>query len=211
MKEIFFTKQDRIAIIAPHPDDECLGAFAPLQFAPEKTDVIVVSDGSHGNKNVDIEEEALIRQKQFNKEMEEVNPAKYIWLGFEDTKLSLHSELLDNIDLTKYTIIFLPWQDSLHPDHRAVFNAVIKQVQIQHCNASLFSYEIYAPFRLPTHYMDITDFIDKKRHLINIHQDQISSFCQDEITITLNKFRACQNNLPKKFFECYVNVKNPNE
>ena len=33
-QEIRFTNEDRIAIIAPHPDDECLGAASALILAP---------------------------------------------------------------------------------------------------------------------------------------------------------------------------------
>lgn len=209
MEKLNFTEKDRIGIIAPHPDDECLGAFAPMQFLPKQTDVIVVSDGSHGNTNVSIEKEAVIRHTQFENEMKEISLSDCIWLGYEDTTLSMHPEMLNDVDLTKYTMLFIPWEDSYHPDHRAVFQAVIKQIQKQGSKARLFSYEINAPFRRPTHYIDITEFIDKKLHLIRIHQDQVSSYCQDMVTITLNKFRACQANSPKSYYECYIEVENP--
>ena len=48
IEELVFNEDDVIAIIAPHPDDECLGAFAALHRMPERTDVYVISDGSHG-------------------------------------------------------------------------------------------------------------------------------------------------------------------
>ena len=38
--ELSFSKNDRIAVIAPHPDDECLGASAPLLLVPDQTDVM---------------------------------------------------------------------------------------------------------------------------------------------------------------------------
>ena len=44
-ERIVFEKNDRIAVIAPHPDDECLGAAAPLILAPDRTDVFVLTDG----------------------------------------------------------------------------------------------------------------------------------------------------------------------
>ena len=58
-EEIRFTPDDRIAIIAPHPDDECLGASAALLLAADRTDVFVMTDGSHGNPANTIEEEAV--------------------------------------------------------------------------------------------------------------------------------------------------------
>ena len=49
IRELKFEKDDVIAVIAPHPDDECLGAFAALHMMPGQTDIYVISDGSHGN------------------------------------------------------------------------------------------------------------------------------------------------------------------
>ena len=63
--ELIFSKDDRIAVIAPHPDDECLGASAPLLLVPDQTDVFVLTDGSHGNRERPFEEEAEVRKKQF--------------------------------------------------------------------------------------------------------------------------------------------------
>ena len=73
-ERIVFQDNDRIAVIAPHPDDECLGAGAVLLLAPERTDIFVLTDGSHGNPEKSIEEEAVIRRMQFEAEMEAVRP-----------------------------------------------------------------------------------------------------------------------------------------
>ena len=37
IEELIFDKDDVIAVIAPHPDDECLGAFAALHLMPDHT------------------------------------------------------------------------------------------------------------------------------------------------------------------------------
>ena len=55
-EELVFGSDDSIAIIAPHPDDECLCVAAALIKAPEITDVYVISDGSHGNADRSSEE-----------------------------------------------------------------------------------------------------------------------------------------------------------
>ena len=62
--ELLFDSNDRIAIIAPHPDDECLGVSSALLRAPAQTDVYVLTDGGHGNQEKSIEEEAAIRTEQ---------------------------------------------------------------------------------------------------------------------------------------------------
>ena len=87
-KKIIFTEEDRIAIIAPHPDDECMFAAGVLLLASDRTDIFVLTDGSHGNKEHSIKEEAAIRKNQFDAEMAYIKPHAVTWFGIEDTKLS---------------------------------------------------------------------------------------------------------------------------
>ena len=135
IEELVFNEDDAIAIIAPHPDDECLGAFAALHRMPERTDVYVLSDGSHGNPEKSAAEEAGIRKRQFDAEMEYVKPRKAVWLGYEDTTLPRHYEAADQIDFTQYTKVFLPWDKSLHPDHRAACEMCCIAMQKQEAKA----------------------------------------------------------------------------
>ena len=128
-EELKFNEDDKIAIIAPHPDDECYGASSALITMPDRTDIYVLSDGSHGNKDKSIEEEAAIRRSQFDAEMDYIKPHKAVWLGYEDTTLTKHYEAADEIDFTQYTKVFLPWNESLHPDHRAACDMCCKAIQ----------------------------------------------------------------------------------
>ena len=65
IQPITFDEQDRVAVIAPHPDDECLGAASVLLMAADRTDIFVLTDGSHGDASKTVEEEALLRKRQF--------------------------------------------------------------------------------------------------------------------------------------------------
>ena len=188
-EELVFSSDDSIAVIAPHPDDECLCAAAALIMAAERTDVYVISDGSHGNSERSIEEEAIVRKRQFDAEMGYVKPRMHVWLGYEDTKLAEHYEAADEIDFTQYTKVFLPWDDSPHPDHRACAKMCCAAIVKQGSSADCYMYELNAPFRKPTHFCDMTDAIEEKRKLIDFHEDQVGN---KEIAITLNRFRGAQ-------------------
>ena len=188
-EELIFDSDDSIAVIAPHPDDECLCAAAPLIMAPDRTDVYVISDGSHGNAERSIEEEAIVRKRQFDAEMDYVKPRRHVWLGYEDTKLAEHYEAADEIDFTRYTKVFLPWNESPHPDHRACAYMCCEAIARQKSLADCYMYELNAPFRKPTHFCDMTGVIDEKRKLIDFHEDQIGN---KEIAIALNRFRGAQ-------------------
>ncbi len=203
--EIRFTKDDRIAVIAPHPDDECIGVSAALLMAPEKTDIFVLTDGSHGDPDISVEEEALIRKKQFENEMAYVNPHARHWLGVEDTKLGENKSAVETIDFTPYTKIFLPWDESLHPDHRAAATICFRTISKQKAKGECYIYEVYAPFHNPSHYIDITALADEKRKLVRFHEDQA---IQEQITMSLNYFRGSQmvSHPDIKYAECFLKV-----
>ncbi len=188
-QEIRLKDEDRIAVIAPHPDDECLGGSSALILAPKKTDIFVLTDGSHGSKERSVEEEAVIRKNQFETEMEYVKPHSYTWIGCEDTKMFRHRKDVAKIDFTPYTVIFLPWRKSLHPDHRYAAAFCMDEIRRQQARASCYFYEINAPFYRPTHFIDITEIVEEKRRLIDFHKDQGG---QENITLLLNAFRGAQ-------------------
>ena len=176
-------------MIAPHPDDECLGAEAALIFAPEQTDIYVLTDESHGNPQKSIQEEALIRKSQFEAEMALVCPRSWTWLDYEDTTLGKTPTAADTIDFSHYTKIFLPWDKSFHPDHRAAALICLGVIKRQNVTADCLMYEINPPFYQPTHYADITSVIETKKRLIRCHEDQAE---QKKITVSLNRYRSAQ-------------------
>ena len=205
IQELKFEKDDVIAVIAPHPDDECLGAFAALHMVPGQTDIYVISDGSHGNHQKSFEEEAVIRRRQFDAEMDYVKPRRAVWLGYEDTTLPGHYEAADQIDFTLYTKVFLPWHKSPHADHRAACEMCCMAMKKQKAAPDCYIYEVFEPFHQPTHFIDITDSIDEKRRLIEFHEDQIKQ--RDSIT-SLNRLRGEQlfSWESVKYAECYLKV-----
>lgn len=202
-KEIFFEEHDKIAIIAPHPDDECLFAASPLLYANDRTDVYVVTDGRYGNPDVAPEEEMAVRKNCFIKEMEYVKPNNYFWLGVCDGRVMEGARDAKVIDFTQYTKVFLPSFDSLHPDHRACAYIYLKEIDKQDAQCMCFYSEMNRPFRRPTHYVDITNDIERKKKMISFHEDQI---IQEEIVIALNRFRGAQMQelTACKYAECFL-------
>ena len=76
-EKLIIEKNDSIAIVAPHPDDECIGvSFALLRF-PSQVDVYVLTDGSHSNIERSIEDEADVRRAQFEAETAYVKPRSF--------------------------------------------------------------------------------------------------------------------------------------
>ena len=202
---ICFNENDKIAIIAPHPDDECIGCGGIMAKYPSICDVFIVTDGRQGNKNVSPAKEAEIRKKQFEKEMEFAKVNSFYWLGYEDGALMMCGEnYLDDIDFSQYTKIFIPWGDDNHADHTAVYECALNVFRKQNIRADVFQYEVHVPFHDVTHYADITDVMKKKETMIKYHTDQVNSIPYHSIAEALAKYRACQGRRLDSYWETFV-------
>ena len=199
------SNQDKIVIIAPHPDDECIGTGGLLALYPTLCDVIVLTDGRQGQKKVNPSIEKEIRKKEFEEEMNYLHISTYKMLGYEDGTLMQHMDCLDNFDFSIYTKIFLPWGDDNHPDHTAAYLCSIEQIKKQNIQkVELYQYEVHVPFHDVTHVLDISSVIEEKRKLIQFHKCQLAAFQYDKLAEALGKYRACQCNLPGQYFEAYM-------
>lgn len=209
---ITITKKDRIAIIAPHPDDECIGVGGIIALYPKLCDVYILTDGSRGGKNVSVDVEKEIRYTQFIKEMGYAQVHNYFWLGYEDGALMGKSNCMDMIDFSQYTKIFIPCGDDNHPDHTATYIYAVERAKQQGvCYSEIYQYEVHVPFHDVTHFVDISQVIHEKKKLIQFHEDQVGYVHYDEIAVSLAKYRACQANQTDKYFETFVKVDIYNE
>ena len=199
-------KDERVAVVAPHPDDESLGVGGVLLRYPGQADVFVVSDGSLCNPDIDPAAMAAMRRAEFERAMAIVCPRSSHWLGFPDAHLAEHPECVNAVDFTRYAKAFLPWTDSLHPDHRALARFCLDRMRRQGADCEAYLYEVQAPFRCPTHFVDITDVVERKRELVGCYENTLALYPQDEVTLALNKFRSCQREEPARWCECFLHV-----
>jgi len=186
-------ENDRIAVIAPHPDDECIGVGGVMAKYHKQCDIYVISDGSHGNKEKSTQQEKRIRHEQFVNEMEYIGVNKYFWLGYEDGTLINQLGCLDSINLKNYDIIFIPFGQDNHPDHMAVFSLVIEKLKNEKLHKiKVFQYEVHSPMHYCTHFLDISEELDKKVKLISFHKDQMNYIPYNEMAKHLALYRAGQ-------------------
>jgi len=204
---IEINREDKILLIAPHPDDECIGTGGVLSIYADQCDVVVVTDGRQGNSEIIPQTESIIRKEQFESEMNYLGISSYKWLGYYDGELMSKTGCFDDIDFLKYTKIFIPWGDDNHPDHTATYLLVADKIGKElNSRCEVYMYEVHVPFRDVTHYLDISEVIEEKIKLIQFHMDQISQIPYDEIVKALNKYRACQAFQVDKYYETYVKL-----
>ena len=65
MNEINIKSNDKILIVAPHPDDECIGTGGILCKYHKQCTVIVLTDGALGNNSNCLSECKSVRQQEF--------------------------------------------------------------------------------------------------------------------------------------------------
>ena len=70
MQILSVKESDRILIIAPHPDDECIGAGGILAMYSALCRVLVLTDGRQGQGDAAPEIEKEIRKQEFARKMQ---------------------------------------------------------------------------------------------------------------------------------------------
>jgi len=151
------TVRDRVVVLAPHPDDEVLGAGALLRWLHGEgvpTTVVAVTDGeaSHARSAV-ISPAALRRVRAEERDAAlsalGVAPA-LVRLGLPDGAVTAHRAALTEaigglVDVR--TTVVAPWRVDGHPDHDAVGHAAA--IAADHRGASLWEVAIWAKVRRP--------------------------------------------------------------
>lgn len=198
---------DRILIIAPHPDDECIGAGGILSLYPEICTVWVLTDGRIGQDGKNPDDVKKNRREEFELEMEYAGVSKYRFFDIEDGKLINHLNCLRNEDISDFTIILVTGERDGHADHLAAFRCVKEAVRSQKADAFLYAYEVHNPLTEPTHYLDITDVMEHKQRLISFHGSQLTVQQYDEMARNLAAFRGHQSRMSGRYLEVYEKIK----
>lgn len=134
----------RVLIVAPHPDDETLGAgglTAALCVQGVEVAIAAVTDGE--NAYPDEPDLGQVRRREQSEALAilGVRSSRVHRFGLPDSDVSSHEEelshLLESL-VTPHTYILAPWQRDYHPDHEACGRAAAR-IAAQ-TGAQLFSY-----------------------------------------------------------------------
>jgi LmbE family N-acetylglucosaminyl deacetylase len=183
-----------ILVIATHPDDEvlgCGGAIARHVSRGDRVEAVIVTRGAP----------ELYPEDQVNTLRKELHAAHSIlgvsvahFLDFPAPKLDQvpQHELADSIAarLREYQpdTVYIPHRGDLHSDHRAVFQSALVAARPigKPSVRRLLSYETLsetewaAPIGedvfLPSVFVDITDFLQKKKQAMAAYQSQLREF-----------------------------------
>ncbi len=205
MQALTIRDNDRLLIVAPHPDDECIGPGGILALYPQLCKVVVLTDGRQGQGDTPPELEKQIRKREFISGMQEAGIRDYEMLDYEDGSLMQHTDCLANMNLSFFTKIFVTGIHDNHPDHTAACMSVQKALKKQEItDVEIYLYEVHTPLLEATHTLDITQVLEKKMNLIRHHQSQLTSLPYDKMAKSLAEYRALQNRADGCYFETYA-------
>lgn len=202
MNYLSITDDDKILIVAPHPDDECIGAGGLLALYSKQCDVLVLTDGRIGQSNYLPNETIKIRRTELEKELSSIG-VNFNCYGVEDGTLSKNTSLLCKFDFSKYTKIFVTGTRDGHPDHSAAYSIVKTALKMQKLKREIYLYEVHNPLINPTHILDITKIINNKLGLIQCHKSQLDVVPYDRMAKSLAEYRAVQNRMANSYIEVF--------
>lgn len=206
MTELKVVDSDKILILAPHPDDECIGCGGILSKYANQCKVIVMTDGSEGSFSKSPKELIDIRRREFENEMHLLGIKEYEYLKYPDGDLINSKNCMDSINIDEYNLVLLPWGEDNHPDHMATYEYAVTKLKKEQYKGRVYTYEVHVPFHDVDVYVDVTGVIDEKIRLIQCHKSQINSICYDDKAKALAKYRACTHNHPNRYYECFREV-----
>lgn len=207
MEYLSISRNDKILIIAPHPDDECIGPGGVVLRYSEQCSIIVLTSGDKGQGDILPDELREIRKKEFIDEMNFLGIKEYCCLEYPDGQLFNHLNALLPFDLKQYTKIFVTHMNDNHPDHTAAFQCLIHAVEKQNVKGvEIFTYEIHNSLNNPAYMLDITEEIRMKQELVRFHKSQLRHTKYDEFVYVQGKYRALQNGMNEKFLEVFGKI-----
>lgn len=196
--DFHFKPEDKILVVAPHPDDESIGCGGLLALYGRQCDVLLMTDGRHGHGSgfTGSEEElAVRREEELKKAMELAHVHEIRMLRIPDGELYGSYSAVKEVDIRPYDYIFVTNRRELHEDHRVSYQLMKKLIRAQHGKAVLAEYEVWTPMTRPTRYLDITAVIETKRKMIEQHASQIHDIDYAAKGIGLSCYRGIYRNV----------------
>jgi len=198
---------DKILILAPHADDESIGCGGLLLKYASQCDVIFLTDGRYGDKDIEPIKMIEIRKKEFESVMHKLSVNNFILLDIEDTKLEDNYPIFKTIDFNNYDYICIPNNLDQHPDHKTVTKHIKKAYLENNINKGIkiLMYEVWGALPLPNFYTDISDKIKDKKEIINMYHSQIKHIDYATKITSLNEYRGMIAS--KKSVEAYFVIR----
>jgi len=187
---------NRILVIAPHADDEIIGCGATIAKHIDDGDdvfIVIATNAAYGAPEFYTEDAVQIVRKEALNAHKLLGVKETLFLDFPAPALNAYPEykislkISSIIDKYKPSFLYIPHPGDIHQDHKAIYRASLvsarPQGNIKICN--IYCYETLSetewtpmqekPF-VPNHYVNVTDYFNKKIEAMNCYKSQIKDF-----------------------------------
>lgn len=195
---------ERILVVMAHPDDAefiCGGTIARLAAEGHDIHYLLVTSGNRGSHEPDMTMERLakIREEEQRRAAQVLGVHEVSFLGYNDgeveVSLALRRELVHAIRRVQPDVLFTfdPWRPyEIHPDHRnvglcaldAVASARMPMYYPEQLTAGVTEHRLKQVYffstNQPNHWVDVSDFMDKKLEALHCHTSQVGNPDIDE-------------------------------
>lgn len=180
---------NKILVIAVHPDDETLGCGGTLLKHKEKGDEIhwLICTTLDKNDAYFLKREAEIKQTAEEYQFNSVHNLRLKTMRVDEYSMSdLVSKISNVINEIKPNVIYLPFKSDVHSDHRYIFEAsysctksfrypFIKKIyMMETLSETDFALSTKEDSFVPNVFVDISKFIDKKLKIMRFFESEIA-------------------------------------
>ena len=172
----------RVLCFAPHPDDEVIGAGGALYLHRQQGDpvrVVYATDGIHGDPDGHYEDLRMLRRREAKAGTEVLGVDDLVFWGFPDSHVVTETDLATVAGrvagaVTEFRpdVVYLPWHEEVHPDHRAVFAGVMRGLQKAAYAGIAYGYEVWRAL-IPDLVLDVDRVAEHKRRALECHASQL--------------------------------------
>ncbi len=184
----------RVLVLAPHPDDECIGCgglIVQMRRRGVPVKVVLVSDG--GGAGTLPAGAAAVRQREFDAALRRLQVDEQAKLGFADGALHseplLHDAIAAEVRGWSPNWLLAPSSADGHRDHRAVADAARAAAIASATVENLVEYEVTTP--LPaSHVLDISAELQVKLDALAEHATGLAHGNYAEAAAGLARYRG---------------------
>ena len=195
--ELPLFKGQRILVIAPHQDDEVIGAGGTLVKAAKQGAIIKIifaTDGSQDNIGCSVEESVKVRNQEAKQVCEQLNASFHVLpVSNYKTQLSVNQlwQLTKYIHEFKPDVLLLPWLLDAPVKHRMVNHLVGLSNKLKTLpNMEVWGYQVHNTL-YPNGYVDISEFINEKQQLINTYKSQNNHIqCYNHLSMGMSAWNS---------------------
>lgn len=183
-----------VLVIAPHDDDEVLGVGGTIAKHVASGDDVYVCIVTSGVEPLFSPEDMAVLAKETEAVHKYLGVKHTYFPGFpaamlEDTpRYQLNGALMDIIFETKPEVVYVPHFGDMQKDHTLTVEAAMVGLRPKYAHVvrKIYAYETLSETEwnipharnafIPTVYSDISDYLDKKLHAMELYTTQLSDF-----------------------------------